>query len=663
MAPAFDQRAELAQQRARRVRLIQTAGISLTLVVTICVAIIVLAKQTRVTFEDGASAGYSLHMESGWGFSLFNRIVSFDSQATVSVVARGYITQTVAVNSSKRGKFLDVFMPLAPVALEVHSTVPLETPNWFVDGDWVGSSPSLLTELNPGRYVLTLSSLFTEDLQLEVELQKAEPSTLEVSPTLLQGRLELDSTPSGASVEIDGTVKGVTPLSIEVRGGRYALELSKDEYQSQYEKIEITGLKPVVTRNYKLQVGTNSVQLSLSPPDGRLQLNGRPHSNLKEITVPTVGHVELTYQKPGYASKSVQVLPQDRRVAISLEPTFGKVAITANVTAAVFVDGVAKGQTPITLSLPTVSYNLELKRDGYLDAQQNVTVLAEQTVVADFTLRTRKQASLETSPSKVNNSLGMSLLRFLPTEFMLGAPRSERGQQAHEIQRRVTFDRHIYVATHEVTEAAYALFKGQQSSSKLPARNISWDDAARFCNWLSEREGLPSVYTLRNNRVVAADLSATGYRLPTEAEWEWLAKAANKPAPTVFVWGNAYQIPEQSGNLADISAKGKASVFLSDYSDGFAELAPIGSFKAERSGLFDMVGNVSEWVHDTYARTPADANQTFNNYAGPSSMQGEHVIKGSNYLSQSWTELRAAMRLAFREANGTTGFRVARYVY
>jgi len=256
------------------------------------------------------------------------------------------------------------------------------------------------------------------------------------------------------------------------------------------------------------------------------------------------------------------------------------------------------------------------------------------------------------------------MLRFLPKPFLMGAPRSERGQRADEIQINVGFDRHIYVSTYEVSEAAYALFKGKNSTSKNPARNLSWDDAAQFCNWLSQKEGLPKVYSINNGAVISADLTKIGYRLPTEAEWEWLAKSAGKSNPTVFVWGNQYRIQEKKGgNLADIAAKGKASVFLADYSDGFAELAPIGSFPKERSGLYDMTGNVSEWVHDRYSRIPIDLNKRLINYAGPKSMHGEHVIKGSHYLSESWTELRASARQPFRQANETTGFRIARYVY
>ncbi|HAU67096.1 MAG TPA: hypothetical protein DCW52_01720 [Gammaproteobacteria bacterium] len=668
MAKAFDQRAELAQQRAKRARLIQRVAITATLAAAMVVAIIVWAKQPAVEFEDGADEAYSLSVQSGSAITLFNRIISFDKNARIEVSALGYITQLIDLKTVGRGKYIDVFMPLAPVSLMVQSTEELESPSWFVNDEWLSSDESLAIELKPGSYTLKVGSLFTEDLIQEITLIKAQDNTLKVSPSPVLGSLVIESSPSGAEVVVNDDVKGATPLQLSLEGGRVQLELRKDKYVSQFESIEISALAPHVERNYRLRPGTNGVRLSLSPSGGTLLVNGRPldvsrNAGVTNVEVPKTGTAKVSYSKPGYSSKALVLSPADSSASISLDKTFGELAVESNVPAQVFINNEAKGSTPLSLQLQTLNYQIVLKKLGFGDERKQVSVKANQTVKAVFEMTTLKEASLRQSPPRVTNSLGMTLMQFMPKSFVMGAPRSERGQKAHEIQRKVEFDRHIYVSTHEVTEAAFAVFKGKRSTVKTPVRNVSWDEAALFCNWLSQKEGLPLVYTVRNGRVVDADLSSTGYRLPTEAEWEWLAKAGGKAAPTIFVWGNQYQIPEGSGNLADVSAKGKASVFLSDYSDGFAELAPIGSYDAERSGMFDMVGNVSEWVHDSYSRTPSDSDVSYLNYAGPRSMNAEHVIKGSNYLSESWAELRASMRLAFRAGNDTTGFRIARYVY
>ena len=100
---------------------------------------------------------------------------------------------------------------------------------------------------------------------------------------------------------------------------------------------------------------------------------------------------------------------------------------------------------------------------------------------------------------------------------------------------------------------------------------------------------------------------------------------------------------------------------ISGYSDGNKKRATVGSYQREKSGLFDMSGNVSEWVHDIYTVEPPDKDLTYADFLGPK-RGSQHIVKGSNYLSSSWTEFRGSFKESSDGARSDVGFRIARFI-
>ncbi len=136
-----------------------------------------------------------------------------------------------------------------------------------------------------------------------------------------------------------------------------------------------------------------------------------------------------------------------------------------------------------------------------------------------------------------------------------------------------------------------------------------------------------------------------GYRLPTEAEWAWAARASGRSSPLKYPWGQNYPAPSNRGNYAA--------------GDSYVITAPVASFKSSRLGLFDIGGNVSEWMHDYYSVFTGFDNQLITDPKGPD--QGKHhVVRGSSWRHGSIAELRLSYRDYAVKPRDDLGFRVAR---
>ena len=234
------------------------------------------------------------------------------------------------------------------------------------------------------------------------------------------------------------------------------------------------------------------------------------------------------------------------------------------------------------------------------------------------------------APTKgLTNALGMKLLLIQPGEFMIGTPSSdvdkllrafpdiereylEDEQPSHSVRITEPF----YLGAHEVTVGQFRRFvesmtykteaeqdgKGgsgwNESSGKFdedarytwrnpgfvqtddhPVTNVSWNDATAFCRWLSGQDGRT-------------------YRLPTEAEWEYACRAGTT---SWYSCGNDSEGLAAVGNVADGTAKAKYGGWPAIKSrDGYVYAAPVGRFRPNAFGLYDMHGNVHEWCGDWY---------------------------------------------------------------
>ena len=233
--------------------------------------------------------------------------------------------------------------------------------------------------------------------------------------------------------------------------------------------------------------------------------------------------------------------------------------------------------------------------------------------------------------------------------FVMGSSTQEFLREKDESQHKVTVNS-FYMGKYHVTQKEYMELMGNNPSEfkrgNAPVENVTWYDAVEYCNALSVKEGFTPVYSL-NGRTVTWNKNADGYRLPTEAEWEYAARAGTT---TPFYTGE------------NITAKQANWYGTYPYKDGVSGEArqrtiDVGSFAPNPWGLYDISGNVWEWCWDWYGQYDAQA-QT--DPSGP--VEGVYKIHRGGAWNDFGRHLRLAYRAAFTPINRmyNIGFRVVR---
>jgi formylglycine-generating enzyme required for sulfatase activity len=242
--------------------------------------------------------------------------------------------------------------------------------------------------------------------------------------------------------------------------------------------------------------------------------------------------------------------------------------------------------------------------------------------------------------------------------FIMGSPSNEASRDSDEIQHSVTISKGFYMGKYEVTQAVYEAVMGSNPSSfkgyNLPVERVSWFDAIDYCNALSRHEDLTPAYTVSGSgdkRTVAWDKSADGYRLPTEAEWEYACRAGTT---SPFSTGGDITSGQANynGHYPYKTTRRRRESRVSRKST-----TEIGYFKANRWGLYDMHGNVFEWCWDWYGAYSSDAQTDPTGAAS-----GNYRV----YRGGSWYNAAQSLRSAYRsnispdKQVNYRGFRVVR---
>ena len=608
---------------------------------------------------ENAKQTAMVEVTDGLALSLASRIYAVSDQVRINVSAAKYQTANLTIDDSDFGSAIKVILIPKPGRLRA-SVTPSTSVNWYLNGNFVRQSNRLDAELAPGGYQLAVTSDYHEKVERNLTIAADDDTSIAIDLPGITGTLRATMKPPGTMLVDGQPVDSTSPITLGP--GPHLIELAAPSHKSVSDSITITQTQRDFTRSYNLEPLPIRMQHQLTPPKGSLFVNGKRQDISKNtIEIPYRKTLDIEYAKPGFVTKtqSQTVAPGEMvELSLLLDPEFADITVTANITADIYLDGQLLGATPLQISLPTVPATLEVRADSYQTATKSITPKPNQPQIHNFTLITTAAAKLQNAPQsyKTTNGIDFRLIKPRNARFEMGGKRSEKGQRANEFLRQIELQRPFYVATHELTEVQ---FNGK--GSNLPVVNLTWEQVAIFCNETSITEGLTPFYSIKNGRISGFDPKADGYRLISEAEWEFLARAHRRPKQTIFPWGDDAVVPPNIGNLAGDKAKPTSGSYIAGYQDGFSGLAPAKSFPANQSGLYDFVGNVSEWTLDSYILTPPRSDNIETDPLGQYSA-GPHVIKGANFRSASRTELRAAFRDGSDTPRDDVGFRLARYL-
>ena len=611
-----------AAKRKQKITLITAAFIVIALAGSLAAFLIASKGTAFVIHPKEISAETQISVVSGTAIVFQDKLYSLTRDPEVRFQAPRYQPLTATVSSSLEGRSLEVTLKPLPARILATPEPANDQTKWYLNGKIESIEKELTQLVEPGSYSLKMDHPYFMPEEVTLNLGPDDEYLFEPKMTPHSAWLTVDSVPEGAYVSVDGLTIGQTPLDTQMRAGRYEIKLELNGYQTITEELEFTNRDDSVERNYRLKAEAGYLTVSADPRGGALLVNGRKLVVGREHELASGIQHELSYQLVGYRDFNTRfkLKPgQQKKLAIQLEPKIAKLEIRSRPQAQIFIDGKLAGNSPLAVDLPEKRYSISLRKEGYRTKDLKVSLSEISTTFVDETLLTEAKARLNEAEEEYVTAGGQTMKLFHPGGFTMGAPRSQPGQRANEFQRDILLSKPFYASQHEVTVGQYSQFAKPASGSaqNMPLTSVSWIDAARYTNWLSEKEGLTPVYEIRNGKLRKFNRSADGYRLLTEAEWEWLARKSNRKKQTLFTWGDKTVVPPKAGNIADESARGKVKTYVPNYTDGYSGLAPVGSFPKETSGLFDLTGNVSEWTHDFYSLTPPDPGAKIPGSHGP----------------------------------------------
>ena len=487
--------------------------------------------------------------------------------------------------------------------MHLKTTIRTDPPGALVVlGDHAEKSPATFDELEPRKYRLRVMSPGYEPIETMVDLSaRRAPQLPPFHLVRSKGALELQSEPAGSQFSLrseDGQILrgGVTPQTIaDLPTGKYAVVMHRGSWEMR-DQIEVQ--RGETTRK-SFRFVTVPVKVTSDPSGAEINVDGTPRGRTPlQIDLPASSHL-ITAHLAGWPNEEqkIDIQAQQANTAHFVFAN-GSVKITsAPGGATVRASGKELGQTPLVIEeVKPGDVTYELGLPGY----KPTTVTGKVDPQQQTFLATRLEKSIGPAPGQpFINSLGM---KFVPVSDIRVSIWETRVQD--------------YAIFLQATGRRYEPTDFQQAPTH-PIVKVNWFDAVAFCKWLTEKEHDENLIEDRQS-----------YRLPTDKEWSLAVGLQNEIGGTPqardgkikneFPWGKQWPPPASAGNYGIPQKRGAT--------------APVGSFKANSLGLYDLGGNVWEWCADTYKGGTGGATRDWG------------VLRGASWATTNKLEMQSSYR-------------------
>ena len=609
---------------------------------------------------------------------LGNRILLLPGDHPVSISAEGFqpLNQNVEITGDRHQQ-IELELVRLPGVLDIRLQDDLEFPATVsIDGKDYGTLTGQISGVPAGERTIIIDAPLYRPLSQTITVQgKGQIETLDLELEAAWSEYQFSSTPEQSPIFIDGVEVGKTPLSLKLEEGTRRVQFRLEGFKPYQRDFAIVAQQDVIVPEVALIPADGVLNVVTRPENAAVILNGEYRGNTPlEINVEPNKNQTLQVYKAGFrlAEQRISLTPnqhQEKQLALQADLVSISVSVSPQ-DADVYVDGVRKGQGSQTLNLSTLPHTISVRKAGYVTQNDDVIPTRGQKQVVTVKLLTEEQHYWAQIPNTYTSETGHSMKLFRsPGGVQVGSSRRESGRRANEAKYNARLTKAFYVSLYETTNKQFRNFQAKHNAGNFkkksldfnqgPAVNVSWQQAAQYCNWLSEKEGLDAFYKTKNGFVSGQNSEANGYRLLTEVEWAWLARNRGGDVLT-YPWGNQPTPPSKAvGNFADKQASQIITFILDGYDDGYKGTAPVGRFPANHRGIFDIDGNASEWINDWYSAKGNSGGELVDPL-GPD--VGEfHVIRGASWAKGHLPQLRLAYRGFGAKGEHDVGFRVARY--
>ncbi|MCY3623828.1 MAG: SUMF1/EgtB/PvdO family nonheme iron enzyme [Gammaproteobacteria bacterium] len=629
------------------------------------------AKSVRL---DAVPASAIVEVDGGLAFHLGDVRLMREGDYRVRARAQGYVDlkRPIRVGGDRNQT---IGFALTPLPGRVTFAIEPPGATVVVSGldDLRGTAPATL-RVPAGPQTARVSHPRYEDGTVEFDVTgRDQAQTVDFALLPNWGDVTLPTTPSGARVHVDDRlVEGTTPGPIPILAGERRVVVALPGYKPWRDIIFVEARQAVTLAPVVLEAADGTLAIRSSPKGAGVTVGG-VYAGVTPLTVGLDADKTLAVGvfNVGYAPRNLTVKlasGQRREIDVSLTALTGDLSVeTRPKDAELWIDDEHQGLATGVYTLAAVPHNVEIRKEGYAGFKKTVVPQPGLTQQLNVQLLTLEEARLERLKAVRTTGQGHELVLLSPGELQMGASRREPGRRANEVIRTVDLTRLFYLSRHEVTNGQFRVFASGHTSGQFenrdldhdtqPVVGVSWHDAALYCNWLSEQDGLQPFYREEFGKAIGFNPTALGYRLPTEAEWAWTARHVGGTNLLRFPWGDQLPPPDRHGNYADQSAAHTVGRIIFGYNDNYITSAPVGTFPPNDKGVYDLGGNVAEWVHDFY-EIP-DGSSVVDPLGPP---QGDyHVIRGASWMHGSVSDLRLSGRDYGIDGRPDVGFRIARF--